>query len=85
MMVFEHKGMKISFCDGVYEPSEDTFLLRDALEKESWNGTESVLEVGCGTGIVSIFLCKRVKEVFSLDINMRAVSCTKQNMTRYEV
>ncbi len=80
MMVFEHRGMKISFCDGVYEPSEDSFLLLDALEKETWSGTESVLEIGCGTGIASIFLCKRVKEVFSLDINMRAVSCTKQNM-----
>ena len=80
MMVFEHRGMKISFCDGVYEPSEDSFLLLDALENEMWSGAESVLEIGCGTGIVSIFLCGKVKDVFSLDINMRAVSCTKQNM-----
>ncbi len=85
MMVFEHKGMKILFCEGVYEPSEDTFLLLDALEKETWSGTESMLEVGCGTGIASIFLCKKVKEVFSLDINMRAVSCTKQNMANNKV
>ena len=85
MMVFEYKGMKISFCDGVYEPSEDSFLLLDALEKETWSGTESVLEIGCGTGIASIFLCKRVKEVFSLDINMRAVACTKQNMANNRV
>lgn len=80
MMVFEHKGMKISFCGGVYEPSEDSFLLLDVLERETWSGTESVLEIGCGTGIASIFLCGKVKEVFSLDINMRAAICTKQNM-----
>ncbi len=84
-MVFEHKGMKITFCSEVYEPAEDTFLLIDALENEKWIGTESALEVGCGTGIVSIFLCKKVKEVFSLDINMRAVSCTKQNMANNNV
>ncbi|MCK5332904.1 MAG: methyltransferase [Candidatus Aenigmarchaeota archaeon] len=72
--------MKISFCDGVYEPSDDSFLLLDVLETEIWNGTESVLEIGCGTGIASIFLCGKVKEVFSLDINMRAALCTKQNV-----
>ncbi|MCK5233236.1 MAG: methyltransferase [Candidatus Aenigmarchaeota archaeon] len=85
MMVFEHRGMKISFCDGVYEPSDDSFLLLDVLEKETWSDTESVLEIGCGTGIASIFLCGNVKEVFSLDINVRAVACTKHNMANNRV
>lgn len=78
-MVFEYKGMKISFCESVYEPSDDTFLLLGALEKENWTGAETVLEVGCGTGIVSVFLSKKAKEVFSLDINRRAVSCARRN------
>lgn len=79
IMAFECKGVKISFCKGVYEPAEDTFLLLDALEKEKWLGTETVLEVGAGTGIVSIFLSKKVKKVYSLDINPRAAMCTKKN------
>lgn len=78
-MVFEYKGMKISFSESVYEPAEDTFLLLDVLEKEKWGGYEVVLEVGPGTGIVSAFISKKVKAVYALDINKSAALCTKKN------
>lgn len=78
-MVFEYKGMKISFSEGVYEPAEDTFLLLEVLEKEKWKKDEVVLEAGSGTGILSVFLAKTVKAVFSSDINRRAAICTKNN------
>ncbi|SCU86311.1 LANO_0C07536g1_1 [Lachancea nothofagi CBS 11611] len=49
--------------DKVYEPSEDTFLLLDALEKDQsfLNGFLSskvnvVCEIGCGSGIVTTFM-----------------------------
>jgi len=37
---------------GVYPPSEDTFLLFAAAERE-YQGAERVLEVGCGSGYIS--------------------------------
>lgn len=79
-MAFEFMGINISFCESVYEPAEDTFLLLDALEKEKWKGKETALEIGPGTGIVSIFLAKRVKEVFAADISRHAALCTKKNI-----
>lgn len=49
--------------DKVYEPSEDSFLFLDALEKEQAFLQESlaskmsvVCEIGCGSGIVSTFM-----------------------------
>ena len=38
------------FCimQDVYEPSEDTFLMADMLEKENLQG-KHVLEMGCGS------------------------------------
>ncbi|KIH46110.1 hypothetical protein ANCDUO_23840 [Ancylostoma duodenale] len=44
----------------VYEPAEDTFLLLDAIEKDIQKlrdiSPEIVLEIGCGSGVVSTFV-----------------------------
>lgn len=46
--------------DKVYEPSEDTFILLDAIEKLVLNGTlknpHTCLEIGSGSGIVTTFI-----------------------------
>ncbi|VDL74408.1 unnamed protein product [Nippostrongylus brasiliensis] len=67
----------------VYEPSEDTFLLLDAIEKDIEklrdSSPEIVLEIGCGSGVVSVFLNKALGGgVTSLatDYNPDALDCT---------
>ncbi|XP_006000806.1 methyltransferase N6AMT1 [Latimeria chalumnae] len=69
-----------AFSD-VYDPAEDTFLLIDVLErdKDKLNQCSICLEVGCGSGVVSVFLASAVgPRAFYLctDINPLAAACT---------
>lgn len=59
----------------VYEPSEDTDLLLDALAREDVAG-HRVLEVGPGSGVVSRALLDRGARVVSVDINPLAARAT---------
>lgn len=74
--------------DNVYEPSDDTFLLCDAIEndREHLAATRPrfVLEVGCGSGCVITFLSMLLKEEgvsaasFATDINPNAAACARR-------
>ena len=65
----------ITNFDGVYEPAEDSWLISHNLP--DFKGT--VLEIGCGSGIVSVHLAKRGNVVTAIDINPKAVEATKVN------
>ncbi|MFQ5833045.1 MAG: HemK2/MTQ2 family protein methyltransferase [Candidatus Thorarchaeota archaeon] len=62
---------------GVYPPSEDTYLL---LETIRLKGSDSFLEIGCGTGIISVAAAKRVKQVIAVDVSLDAVRNTLKNL-----
>ncbi|KJH49364.1 methyltransferase small domain protein [Dictyocaulus viviparus] len=69
----------------VYEPSEDTFLLLDAIEKDiQWLRSlqpQIILEIGCGSGIVSAFLNQAIGgnvTSFATDYNQHALECTME-------
>jgi release factor glutamine methyltransferase len=72
--------------DCVYEPSDDTFLLCDALENDREMMSEIqpgvVLEVGCGSGCVITFLSMLLLEQgipalsLATDINPKAAAVT---------
>ena len=64
-------------CSEVYPPAEDTFLLIDNLIV---NSDEDVLEIGTGTGLVSIFASLKCNNVTSTDINPHAIRCAKSNI-----
>ncbi|KAL4681923.1 hypothetical protein H8959_007400 [Pygathrix nigripes] len=69
-----------AFTD-VYEPAEDTFLLLDALEAAAAElaGVEICLEVGAGSGVVSVFLASMIGPqalYMCTDINPEAAACT---------
>ena len=69
------KGIEIDFFDGVYEPAEDSWIMCKFLP----NKLGTVLEIGCGSGIISIHLAKKGNIVTSVDINPKAVKATKAN------
>jgi len=63
-------------CEQVYEPSDDTFLLMDNL---SVNENDSILEIGTGTGLISIFAATTANKVVSTDISPLAINCARKN------
>jgi len=69
--------LDIEECDGVYPPSEDSFLI---IEYASCSG--KAIEIGCGTGIVSICFLKRGCDIEAVDISDLAVECAKDNASR---
>jgi release factor glutamine methyltransferase len=70
------RGIIIKECEGVYPPREDSHLLLDCLDVRKG---ERVLEMGCGSGIISLHCAKAGALVTAVDINPKAVSCTKMN------
>ena len=65
----------ITNFDGVYEPAEDSWLMSRHIPELKG----SVLEIGCGSGIISIHLAQRGNQVTAIDINPKAVEATKFN------
>ncbi len=66
-------------CDDVYPPREDTFLLIDCVEPRKG---QKVLEMGCGSGLLSLHCAKIGAVVTAVDINLKAVACTLANFQR---
>jgi len=76
--------IEIEICDHVYPPGEDSFLLLDTLLSEPLRG-KKLLEIGSGTGIISVSCAKIGAKVTSVDIKKEAVDCTIKNALRNHV
>ncbi|MEM4610118.1 MAG: methyltransferase [Thermoproteota archaeon] len=63
----------------MYPPSEDSYIVLDIVEKVE---AKRVLEIGCGSGIVSLALVRRNTEVVAVDVNMQACRNTLANFKR---
>lgn len=62
--------------EGVYSPGDDTYLLIGLIEIEEG---DEVLEIGSGTGLISIYSALEGAEVTSVDINEEALQLTRKN------
>lgn len=62
--------------DEVYQPAEDTFLLLKAALAEA-RPADRVLEIGCGSGLISQELAPRAKYLLATDINPHAVRAAR--------
>src|SRR5271157_2136004 len=59
-------------------PTQDE-IMAVTLSKLGLLGTDTVLEIGCGTGKVSVAMAKTAKKVYSLDKRPDAVSLATEN------
>jgi release factor glutamine methyltransferase len=72
----ELQGMNIVVEPGVYQTSGDSELMAESVKITN---EQNFLEVGCGTGIVSIAVAKRARHGTGIDINEKAVANSKHN------
>ncbi|MCD6111531.1 MAG: methyltransferase [Thermoplasmata archaeon] len=78
-----YRGVEVLLCPGVYHPAEDTYLLVDGVMDHLPPGEgRSFLEVGSGTGMVTVAAALRGYSVHFCDLNPRAVLCTRENLRR---
>lgn len=71
--------MDIIVLPGVYGTSTDTELMIDTVRIAS---SETFVEIGCGTGAVSLALARRAKSGLGVDINEVAVRNSRENADR---
>ncbi len=69
-------GIKVLEKPDVYPPSEDSILLIESLDITPG---ETVLELGCGSGVVSLHMAAAGAIVTAGDINPSAVKLTSKN------
>lgn len=63
--------------DEIYRPAEDTYLLLKATIAHA-KSSDRVLEVGCGSGLISRHLADIVRSVLATDINPHAAKCAME-------
>ncbi len=78
-------GYKLSIPPDVYEPAEDTEVLARTLSSLANRLRGIVLDMGCGSGALTILLAQRAEKVVAVDINPRASAATVENCRRYGV
>ena len=76
----KYAGISIENCSGVYRPAEDSFLILDHIIPGN-----RVLEIGCGSGIISIYCAKIGRDVTCCDVAQSARDCTEKNAIRNHV
>jgi release factor glutamine methyltransferase len=74
--MLEYNGIVIYTHPNVYEPAEDTFLLAENLDIKR---RDEVLEIGTGTGLITVVAAQKSKNVTATDINEDAVKCALKN------
>ncbi|MEM2906602.1 MAG: class I SAM-dependent methyltransferase [Candidatus Odinarchaeota archaeon] len=75
-MRLSYNGYIFNIPDNVYPPSEDTFLL---LENINVKPADSVLEIGVGSGFISIQLAKIARKIVATDISPEALKTAVEN------
>ena len=82
-MKFYYGTLEFDIPESVYYPREDSELMAKTLEKVDLR-RKSALEIGCGSGFLSILMAKKGAAVTAVDINEEAVDTTKKNAAANE-
>ena len=77
-MKFYYKSLILEVPEGIYYPREDSLLMAKIIENMPIHNGK-VLEMGCGSGFLSILTAKRWFDVTAVDINENAIETTKSN------
>lgn len=83
---YEYNGISITVKPGVFHPGffHSTKFILDYLKKQDLAGRK-FLELGCGSGLISVFAAKQRALVVASDISKTAVENTQLNARKNEV
>lgn len=70
-------GKRLTTSPGVYKPLENEFACA-----EYCRPGDRVLDLGCGSGVCSVFCAPKAREVIAVDISAAAVENTEENCRR---
>ena len=79
------REITLATAPGVFTPTTTTNLLIQAVQK-SISGKHTLLDLGCGTGVVGLSLYNHglVKPpLYASDLSVSAVQCSRKNFDRY--
>lgn len=76
---FHFNRLEIDLYNEVYDPSEDSFLLLEAIQIAP---EDVVLEIGTGCGLIALEASRQGASVICTDINPFAVRLTKNNIQK---
>ena len=85
MVQFNYKDFLLNLSKEVYPPLEDTFLMLDSLEKEFVKSDKSFLEIGSGSGIISLKASPFFKKIISVDIDENVINHLKLLKEKYSL
>jgi release factor glutamine methyltransferase len=83
---YTYRGTTVTVLPGVFHPGlfYSTKFLIDYLHDQPIE-SKSMLELGCGTGLISIIAAKSGAEVTAIDLSLKAVENVKLNTLRHAV
>ena len=77
--------LQCSIPPTVYPPREDTDLLARIVHNLEAGSSQHVLEIGSGSGVISVYAAQEGHSVWSCDINPYAVAATKKLAQDHDV
>ena len=80
---FGLEDIQLTIAPTVYPPREDSILLDSVLAELGSGGNRRLLEIGCGSGAISISCAMRGWSVLSCDTNPLAVATARGNASEH--
>lgn len=83
---FQYRDISVTVMPGVFHPGffYSTKFLLEFLEQQQLKG-KRLLELGCGSGLISIVSAKRGANVTASDISAGAIDNTRRNVAKNKV
>jgi len=83
--VIEYDNIIIIWNEGIWPPSIDSLLFMRAMRHSNFltKPIHSIIDLGCGTGVLGIYLAKNnshIEHLYLVDINPEAIEISRYNV-----
>ncbi len=83
MFQIKYKDYDLDLPEGIYLPSDDTYLLIETLKKESFKFKNCFLEVGPGSGVITFEFYNLFNNLTVLDIDIKVINYLNKIKKKY--